>query len=109
MIYLSLSELESLLTSIRDYAEKYRTTKPVLEAVEERWKKFEELAFAFGVELKPAEGVEFYSGGPLPDNAEFVRRLDRLISTIKKIREIYGDVKVIVDIDINVKKVTIKI
>jgi len=41
--------------------------------VEERWKKFEELAFAFGVELKPAEGVEFYSGGPLPDSAELIR------------------------------------
>jgi len=109
MIYLSLSELESLLTSIRDYAEKYRTTKPVLEAVEERWKKFEELAFAFGVELKPADGVEFYSGGPLPDNAELIRRLDKLIATVRRLREAYGDVKVVVELDLDVRRIAIKI
>jgi len=109
MIYLSLSELESLLTSIRDYAEKYRTTRPVLEAVEERWKKFEELAFAFGVELKPAEGVEFYSGGPLPDNTEFVRHLDRLIATVRRLREAYGDVKVVVELDLDARRIAIKI
>ncbi|MEM1597598.1 MAG: hypothetical protein QXP31_00795 [Pyrobaculum sp.] len=109
MILATLSELEKLLTSLRDYAEKYRTNRPVLEAVEDRWLKFQELAFAFGVELKPAEGVEFYAGGPLADNSDFIRRLDRTISTIRKLREIYGDVKVIVDIDLSVKKITIKI
>jgi len=109
MIYLSLSELESLLTSIRDYAEKYRTTRPVLEAVEERWKKFEELVFAFGIELKPAEGVEFYSGGPLPDNTEFVKRLNRLITTVRRLRETYGDTKVVVELELEVKKVVVKI
>lgn len=109
MILLSLSELESLLSTLRDYGEKYRTNRPVLEAMEERWLKFLELAFAFGVDLKPVEGVEFYAGGPLPDNTDFMRRLDRLISTVRKLREVYGDVKVIVDLDISIKKTVIKI
>jgi hypothetical protein len=83
MIFLSLSELETLLTSLREYAEKYRVSRPALEALEERWLKFQELAFAFGIELKPAEGVEFYAGGPLPDNTELVRKLNRMIATVK--------------------------
>ena len=109
MIYLSLSELEALLTSLREYAEKYRTNRPVLEALEERWLKFQELAFAFGVELKPAEGVEFYAGGPLPDNLDFIKKIDRLLATVRKLREVYGDVKVMVDLDISIKKTVIKI
>jgi hypothetical protein len=109
MIFLSLSELETLLTSLREYAEKYRVSRPALEALEERWLKFQELAFAFGIELKPAEGVEFYAGGPLPDNAEFVRKLDRMITTLKKLREIYGDVKVFVDLDLSIRKIILKI
>lgn len=109
MILITLSELETLLTSIREYAEKYRTNRLALEALEERWLKFQELAFAFGIDLKPAEGVEFYAGGPLPDNADFIRRLDRLISTVRKMREVYGDVKVIVDLDLSVKKMLVKI
>lgn len=109
MILLTLSELENLLISFREYAEKYRTSREVLEALEERWQKFVELAFAFGVELKPAPGVEFYAGGPLPDNADFVKKLDILISTIRKLKETYGDVKVIVDIDLSIKRTLIKI
>ncbi|ABL87543.1 conserved hypothetical protein [Pyrobaculum islandicum DSM 4184] len=109
MILITLSELETLLTSIREYAEKYRTNRLALEALEERWLKFQELAFAFGIDLKPAEGVEFYAGGPLPDNADFIRRLDRLISTVRKMREVYGDVKVIVDLDLSVRKMLVKI
>jgi hypothetical protein len=109
MIFLSLSELETLLTSLREYAEKYRVSRPALEALEERWLKFQELAFAFGIELKPAEGVEFYAGGPLPDNTELVRKLNRVIATVKKLREIYGDVKVIVDLDLSIKKIVLKI
>ncbi|AAL64570.1 hypothetical protein [Pyrobaculum aerophilum] len=109
MIYLSLSELEALLTSLREYAEKYRTNRPVLEALEERWLKFQELAFAFGVELKPAEGVEFYAGGPLPDNLDFIKKIDRLLATVRRLREVYGDVKVMVDLDISIKKTVIKI
>jgi hypothetical protein len=109
MMLLSLSELETLLTSLREYAEKYRVSRPALEALEERWLKFQELAFAFGIELKPAEGVEFYAGGPLPDNAEFIRKLDRTITTVKKLREIYGDVKVLVDLDLSIRKIILKI
>lgn len=109
MIQLTLSELESLLTTLREYAERYRTNRPVLEALEERWLKFAELAFAFGIDLKPAEGVEFYAGGPLPDNADFIRRIDRMLSTVKKLKEVYGDAKVIVDLEINIKKTVIKI
>lgn len=109
MILITLSELETLLTSIREYAEKYRTNRLALETLEERWLKFQELAFAFGIDLKPAEGVEFYAGGPLPDNADFIRRLDRLISTVRKMREVYGDVKVIVDLDLSVRKMLVKI
>jgi len=109
MIFLSLSELESLLTMLREYAEKYRTSRPALEALEERWVKFQELAFAFGIELKPAEGVEFYAGGPLPDNVEFLKKLDRMIATVKKLKETYGDIKVIVDLDLSIRKTMIKI
>ncbi|ACB40679.1 hypothetical protein [Pyrobaculum neutrophilum] len=109
MILVTLSELEALLTSLRDYAEKYRTNRLTLEAVEERWLKFQELAFAFGIELKPAEGVEFYAGGPLPDNADLIRRLDRMISIVKKMKEVYGDVKVMVDLDLVIKRTIIKI
>jgi len=109
MILLSLSELESFLTTLRDYAEKYRTSRPALEALEERWHKFQELAFAFGIELKPAEGVEFYAGGPLQDNIDFLKKLDRMIATVKKLKETYGDVKVIVDLDLSIRKTVLKI
>ncbi|MCC6035518.1 MAG: hypothetical protein LM559_00505 [Pyrobaculum sp.] len=109
MILLSLSELESLLATLREYAEKYRTSRPALEALEERWVKFQELAFAFGIELKPAEGVEFYAGGPLPDNVELLKKLDRMIATVKKLKETYGDVKVIVDMDLSIRKTVLKI
>jgi hypothetical protein len=77
------------LTSLREYAEKYRVSRTALEALEERWLKFQELAFAFGIELKPAEGVEFYAGGPLPDNTELVRKLNRMIATVKTERGLW--------------------
>ncbi|AET32985.1 hypothetical protein [Pyrobaculum ferrireducens] len=109
MIYLSLSELENILSALREYAEKYRVNRPALEAVEERWLKFQELAFAFGIDLKPAEGVEFYAGGPLQDNLDFLRKIDRMLATVRKLKEIYGDVKVIVDLDLTIKKTVIKI
>jgi hypothetical protein len=109
MILLALSEFESLLLSLKQYAEKYRISRPALEALEERWLKFQELAFAFGIELKPAEGVEFYAGGPLPDNTDLLRRLDRMIATVKKLRETYGDVKVIIDLDLSIRKIVLKI
>ncbi len=109
MILLTLTDLEKILTTIRDYAERYRLNKPALEAMEERWLKFLELALAFGVDLKPAEGVEFYAGGPLPDNTDFIKRIDKLISTVKKLKEVYGDLKVIVDLDFSIKKTIIKI
>lgn len=109
MIFLSLSELESLLTALLEHAQRYRANKDLLATVEERWLKFQELAFAFGVELKPAEGVDFYAGGPLPDNTDFMKKVDRMLATIRKLKEIYGDIKVFVDIDLNIKKVSIKI
>jgi hypothetical protein len=108
-VFMSLSELERLLAALRGGAERYRESRPLLESMEERWAKFVELAAAFGVELKPAEGVEFYAGGPLPDNAEFIRRLDRMIAALKKLRDVYGDLKVIVHLDVEIKKIAIKI
>jgi adenylate cyclase class IV len=32
-----------------------------------------------------------------------------MIATVKKLREIYGDVKVIVDLDLSIKKIVLKI
>lgn len=109
MMLMRLSELESLLAQLRDRAERYRQQRDALAAVEERWLKFVELASVFGVELKPAEGAEFYAGGPLPDNADMVRRLDRALATVRRLREAYGDLTVMVDAEVNIRKILIKI
>ncbi|MBP1448920.1 MAG: hypothetical protein JZD41_02720 [Thermoproteus sp.] len=109
MIFTTLEDLEQILTKIKNAAEKYREGREALEAVEERWAKFVELAKAFGVELKLAEGVEFYASGPLPDNTNFIERLDNTLALIKRIKGLYGNLKIIIDIDFNIKKIMIKI
>lgn len=109
MIFLTLSELEDLLSALVEYAQRYRDGSRTLATLEERWAKFQELAAAFGVVLKPAEGVEFYAGGPLADNSELLKRLDQALTTVRKLKEVYSDVKVIVDLDLEIKKISIKI
>jgi len=109
MMLMSLSELEQWLDIVKKSAEKYRQQREGLEHQEERWAKFVELAKAFGVELKLAEGVEFYAGGPLADNAEFLENINRQLDLVRRIKRAYGDIKVIVNIDLNIKSIFIKI
>lgn len=108
-IFITLVDLEQILIQIRSAAEKYREQREALEAVEERWAKFVELAKAFGIELKLAEGVEFYASGPLSDNTNFIERLDNTLALIRRIKGLYGNLKIIVDIDFNIKKIMIKV
>lgn len=106
---MKLSELEAILAELRDRAERYRQQREALALMEERWLKFVELALVFGVELKPAEGAEFYAGGPLPDNSDMVRQLDRALANVRKLKEVYGDLIVMVDAEVNIRKILIKI
>ncbi|MEL9989783.1 MAG: hypothetical protein QXP98_04545 [Thermoproteus sp.] len=108
-LFLTLSELERLLDSLREYAERYREKREALAAVEDRFLKFTELARAFGVDLKLAEGVEFYTGGELADNTELLERINRALAAVRRLRQSYGDLKVIVDIQIDLKKIMVKI
>lgn len=108
-LFLSLSELERMLESLKEYAERYRDSRGTLETLEERFHKFVELARAFGVELKLGEGVEFYAGGPLPDNTPLVEQINRALAQVRRIKQTYGDLKVIVDLQIELKKILVKI
>ena len=108
-LFLTLDELESLLSSLKEYAERYRENKDALASMEERYLKFVELAKAFGVDLKLAEGVELYAGGSLPDNTELLERIDKALATVKRIKQSYGNLKVIVEIQLDFKKIIIKI
>jgi hypothetical protein len=38
-----------------------------------------------------------------------LKKLDRMIATVKKLKETYGDVKVIVDMDLSIRKTVLKI
>ncbi|KUO88867.1 MAG: hypothetical protein AT715_02220 [Thermoproteus sp. JCHS_4] len=108
-LFLTLSELENILASLKDHAEHYRNRREALAAMEERYLKFVELAKAFGVELKLAEGVELYTGGELPDNTELLERINKALATVRRIKQSYGDLKVIVDIQFNLNKIIVKI
>ncbi|MFB6489771.1 MAG: hypothetical protein TU35_000750 [Thermoproteus sp. AZ2] len=108
-VYLTLSDFEKILTELREAAERYRERRQALEALEERWAKFVELAKAFGVELKLAEDIEFYAGGALPNNDDFINKINRTLAYIRRIKQTYGDLKIIVDLDINIKKIMIKV
>ncbi|MGC9117776.1 MAG: hypothetical protein ACP5I3_02160 [Thermoproteus sp.] len=108
-LFLTLSELENILASLKEYAERYRNNRENLTAMEERYLKFVELAKAFGVELKLTEGVELYTGGELPDNAELLERINRALAAVRRIKQSYGDLKVIVDIQFDLKKIIVKI
>ncbi len=108
-LFLTLDELEALLSSLKEYAERYRESRESLASMEERYLKFIELAKAFGVDLKLAEGVELYTGGALPDNSQFLENILRALAIVKRIKQSYGNLKVIVDIQIDLKKIIIKI
>lgn len=108
-LFLTLDELEAVLSSLKEYAERYRENKESLASMEERYLKFVELARAFGVDLKMAEGVELYAGGALPDNSQFLDNINKALALVRRIKQSYGNLKVIVDIQIDLKKIIIKV
>ncbi len=111
MLYLRLSKLEEILVSLRDAAEEYRRQRVFLSELDERWRRFVELARRFNVELKLVKVPEmsFYLGEELPDNADLVRKLNAMIAAVRRIREVYGDLPVIVQLDVNLGRVMVKV